>query len=130
MTQPQDNWEALFDEKFTNEWKPGHRHDERCEWVCCLRGLIKDFIAIQIEHARQEVKEEMRRELAENPLMVVSADGEINLSDSFERVRQEERKKVIKEIDEIAEEFDHDPAVCLSIINETFHGGRDADNLY
>lgn len=33
-----------FDEKYANEWQPGHKHNENCEWVCSLRGEIKTYL--------------------------------------------------------------------------------------
>ena len=53
--------ESRFDEKFPEDTL-GHKHTERCEWICSLRPDIKSFIKQSHEEIVQAVVEAIEAE--------------------------------------------------------------------
>lgn len=57
------SWEKEFDELYANKWRPGHRHDETCEFICSLREQIKTFISSQRKEAERAKETETKEKL-------------------------------------------------------------------
>lgn len=62
MAEKKEKWEEIFDKEFS---EIGHKHNERCEWQCCLRGDIKEFIRKRIFHTELDILDEYTNFLIE-----------------------------------------------------------------